>query len=233
MSKEEYYQRRVNFMERLSITRVGSDHQNHIVIIPSAARSYMTHDIPYWFRQNTDFLYLCGFQEPDSILVLESDTDTSLPSFRSTIFVPKRDPAKELWEGERSGIKGSIYLTGIENAYDIEHFAEYLFDFVGEHTSCSMWYNFLKPPHPEFHTRYIQDLAVKMRSRIHSPVPIVQSLRALKSEAELSLMQESCDIASNAFKEVMKFSYPQVLKFNNKQICGLVMLYCHVKCLTF
>ena len=197
-------------MERLSLTRIGSNQQNNLVILPSSSRHYMSHDIPYWFRQNTDFLYLCGFQEPDSILILETDDQTSLPDFKSTIFVPKRDHMKELWEGERSGIKGSIYLTGIEDAYDIQHFSDYLHHYISEHTGCSLWYNYMKPAHQAFHTKYIKDLAVRLRGQMHSPTPLLQSLRVVKSENELRLMKESCDIAAKAFVEVIKSSHPQV-----------------------
>ena len=43
----------------------------------------------YRFHQNTDLLYLTGFQEPDAVLVMES---TSLPDFRTVLYVRPRDP---------------------------------------------------------------------------------------------------------------------------------------------
>ncbi len=49
-------------MEEIATTHAGQQFNNHVVLIPSATKLYMTHDIPYQFRQNTDFLYFSGFQ---------------------------------------------------------------------------------------------------------------------------------------------------------------------------
>ena len=181
--------------------------------MPSASKKYMSHDIPYSFRQNTDFLYLCGFQEPNSILVIECKSSTA--EYKSTIFVQKRDHIKELWEGQRSGMKGSRYLTGLQNAHDINDFNEYLTKYLSDTKDYLLWYNHNDHVNLEIHNLYLKSMTKKLRSHIHNPAPIVQSLRVIKSEAELKLMQYSCNIASNAFIEVMRSSYPQVFKNYN------------------
>lgn len=43
--------------------------------INAAETKYMTHDIPYEFRQNSNFLYLTGLEEPDAHAVLLKTTD--------------------------------------------------------------------------------------------------------------------------------------------------------------
>ena len=95
-------------------THTGMTNQNHLVIIPGAPVKYMSGDVPYVvyrtclipgsilvysfpflryrFHQNPDLLYLCGIQEPDAVLVLESSSGQALPEHKSTLYVKPRDP---------------------------------------------------------------------------------------------------------------------------------------------
>lgn len=63
-----------------------------------------------------DFLYLSGFLEPDSALVLHGKGQPD----QAILFVPRRDPGRELWDGPRSGKDGAAALTGIERVHSIE-----------------------------------------------------------------------------------------------------------------
>jgi len=61
-------------------------------------------DIEFPFRQESNFYYLTGFDEPDSIALIEKkDESTHI----YTLFVRSRDPAKELWTGLRAGVSGA------------------------------------------------------------------------------------------------------------------------------
>ena len=100
-------------MEAIAETIPAQNFNRHIVIIPSATKLYMSNDIPYQFRQNTDFLYLCGFQEPDSLLILENFG--ALPDHKSVLFVPKKDPVRELCiGGSRGGREGRTPPLGVQ-----------------------------------------------------------------------------------------------------------------------
>ncbi|XP_010784257.1 xaa-Pro aminopeptidase 3 [Notothenia coriiceps] len=88
----------------------------HVVVLLSHPTRYMTNDIPYPFHQNQDFLYLSGILEPDSALVLYG---TGRPD-QAILFVPRRDPSRELWDGPRSGKDGAAALTGIERVHCTE-----------------------------------------------------------------------------------------------------------------
>lgn len=44
--------------------------EQSLVVVPGHPLKYMSADIPYPFRQHSDLSYLCGFQEPDSILLI-------------------------------------------------------------------------------------------------------------------------------------------------------------------
>ena len=208
ITKEEYQSRRTKLLNSAidafsSVTSV----KDHIIIIPSATKSYMSANIPYPFRQNTDFLYLCGFQEPDSVLLLHTTADGQ----KSVLFVPKRDPSRELWDGPRSGDAGALELTGICEAKNIENLEKYLYDYCKDYSQYIIWYDYNKPVHTEFHNKVFSEfLKQESKRALQGSRQLMHGQRLIKSSAEIELMKTSVDIASEAFTEVMKYSYPGV-----------------------
>ncbi|KAJ6658968.1 hypothetical protein lerEdw1_019605 [Lerista edwardsae] len=177
---------------------------DHTVILLSNPTYYMSNDIPYTFHQDTNFLYLCGFQEPDSILVLQSVPGKPLPSHKALLFVPRRDPSRELWDGPRSGTDGAVALTGVDEAYTIEEFRHLLAKL--KDGSSVLWYDFAKPVHPQLHSDYLVPLAeVKARSKNHFRAirHLVENLRLIKSPAEIEKMRIAGKLTSQAFTETM------------------------------
>lgn len=84
--------------------------ERHLAVIPSASKVFMSEQIPYTFRQNSNFYYLCGFSEPDSVLVIHG-TKGEKP--KSVLFVPKHNQARELWDGPRTGPSGAVNLLKV------------------------------------------------------------------------------------------------------------------------
>lgn len=77
----------------------------------------MSEKIPYFFRQNSDFLYLTGCMEPDSIFVLIAKTNES--TFESVIFMRGKDPASELWDGPRTGITLTLLILLVSQLFSM------------------------------------------------------------------------------------------------------------------
>ena len=102
MRPTEFADRRRNLMQLLfaDSTSTYEHNKHHIVIIPAATKTYMTEKIPYFFRQNTDFLYLSGCLEPDTALVL---TGSCEDDFTSALFLRRQDAHSALWDGPRTG----------------------------------------------------------------------------------------------------------------------------------
>ena len=208
ITKEEYNSRRTTLLNSAVNTFKGVDSiKDHIVIIPSAAKTYMSHDIPYPFRQNTDFFYLCGFQEPDSVLILH----TAPEGQKSVLFVPKRDPSKELWDGPRSGDRQAGELTGVTEAKNIDQLENYLSEYCKQFSQYMIWYDYIKPQHRDFHTNIFNEFLKQDTKRaFQNSVQLLHTQRLIKSLSEIELMKTSADIASEAFVDVMKYSYPGV-----------------------
>jgi hypothetical protein len=148
--QDEFRERRFRLME--GIHKHASKHDNslkqHLVVIPSATKVYMTEKIPYVFRQNTDFLYLSGCLEPDSALVL---TGMRGDDHVSTLFVRKRDKHSELWDGPRTGVEGSPALFGVDQAFALTDLESFIASFTRSHRNFILWYDFMNPLQPDVH----------------------------------------------------------------------------------
>src|SRR5258707_15295200 len=72
---------------------------NSIAIIPAAREAVRSHDTNYRYRQNSDFFYLTGFEEPDAIAIIAPSGEKKF-----TLFVWPRDPEREIWDGYRAGV---------------------------------------------------------------------------------------------------------------------------------
>src|SRR5262245_28182177 len=74
------------------------------------------------FRQLSDLLYLTGFVEPETTLILRPGAETE----RVVMFVRPRDPEMETWDGRRAGIEGAKATYGADAAYPASELAQRL-----------------------------------------------------------------------------------------------------------
>src|SRR5205085_10583746 len=72
-------------------------------IFPAAPPAIRNSDVEHEYRQDTDFYYLTGFEEPHAVAVLVPDH----PEHRFTLFVQPKDRDREVWTGWRAGEEGA------------------------------------------------------------------------------------------------------------------------------
>src|ERR1044071_3891001 len=187
--------------------------QKSVAIIPSARETTRSNDTQYRFRQDSDFLYLTGFDEPDSIAVVAPAQEK-----KSTLFVRPRDPAQEIWVGRRAGVEGAKSEFGADESFPIAEFEEKLQDILDG--AEKLYYRL--GVHADLDQKIIQKLA-QMRSLnrkpIHpprvivDPATIVHEMRVIKSDEEIELMQKAADIAAEAHVEAMKAVRPGMKEY--------------------
>src|SRR6266850_5639473 len=95
--------------------------QKSVAIIPSAREATRSNDTQYRFRQDSDFYYLTGFEEPDSIAVVAPSRERQY-----TLFVRPRDPDQEIWVGRRAGLEGAKSEFGAQESFPIAEFEQKL-----------------------------------------------------------------------------------------------------------
>lgn len=210
ITKKEYRDRRHKLLSLLAKTHFGETHDKHLVIIPSNPVTYMTTDVPYPFRQNTDFLYLTGFQEADAVLVLQSVEGLPFPAHKSTLFIQPYDPKRELWEGKHPGTKDAILFFGFDESYSIRNLATVLNDRFAGKDYC-VWYDHLRPTNPVVHDE-ISKVLFHTEKFTYKNLLILghntQMLRLVKSKAEIKLLRESASLTARAIVKVMRSTRP-------------------------
>ncbi|MGI9316816.1 MAG: aminopeptidase P N-terminal domain-containing protein, partial [bacterium] len=114
MSKEIFQRRRADL-----VNQIGSD---DIVIIPTSTVKSRNGDVEYRFRPDSDFFYLTGFAEPQSVAVICPGREQG----EYVIFCREKDPLKEMWNGRRAGLEGVVAEYGAADAFPIEDMGDIL-----------------------------------------------------------------------------------------------------------
>lgn len=96
----------------------------------------MSDKIPYVFRQNTDFLYFTGCQEPDCCVVL---TINSNDSFCTTLFTRDKDEHAELWDGPRTHPECAVELFGVDQSLPISELENFLHSYKNDNRHSKLW----------------------------------------------------------------------------------------------
>src|SRR5215470_2635511 len=148
-----------------------------LAIIPAAQETARNSDVSHVFRQNSDFFFLTGFDEPDAVAVF----NPAHAKERFVLFVRPRDREMEIWNGHRAGVEGAIAVYGADAAYTIDELEgklrEYLFDRttlyyrLGQASFDSRMLRLLD------HARAVRPRGYVVPTRIEDPAPIVHELR--------------------------------------------------------
>uniref|UniRef100_A0A1B6MA28 Aminopeptidase P N-terminal domain-containing protein n=1 Tax=Graphocephala atropunctata TaxID=36148 RepID=A0A1B6MA28_9HEMI len=203
VQRDEFIERRKTFIHNIL---QSSPKSNHMVIIPSATRVYMSEKIPYVFRQNTDFLYLTGCLEPDCALVLTVSQDNDA---MSTLFIRKKDKRAEKWDGPRTGVEGAVNLFGVDQALPFTELNKFLSFYAKTCNKFTLWYDFLSCIHPEVHA-VLKSFSSSAAKAVESPKPIIHQQRLIKSPAEQKLMAKTCEIASKGMINTIAATKPGI-----------------------
>ena len=201
----EYRQRREAVLETIG---------QGTAIFCSAPTAVMHNDVDYLFRQDSDFFYLTGFNEPDAVAVLSP----SHSKHRFVLFVRPKDPEKETWSGYRTGVEVAKERYGADEVYPIEKLDEKLTDYVVK--AERLYYHF--GHNDGFNHRILrlwQQLLGKMTKRGTGPVAIedskllMQQFRRVKSPSELEKIRRAIAISAQAHNTVREMVRPGVYEY--------------------
>ena len=189
--------------------RMGPD---SVAIIPAAREATRSNDTEYRFRQDSDFYYLTGFNEPDAVAVVAPSREA-----RYTLFVRPRDREKETWTGRRAGVEGAKERHGADEAFPVEEFEAKLQELLDG--ARTLYYRL---GNPDLDQTLIRQLA-RMRAlgwrkarppqTITDPGALIHEMRLIKTGDEVALMQRSADIAAEAHREAMRAARPGVKEY--------------------
>ena len=185
-----------------------------IAIFSSALPVVRTHDVEYQYRQNSNFYYLTGFEEPGSICVLAPDH----PEHRYVLFVNPHDPKQEIWTGKRTGVEGAKAVFAADEAYPITEFDHIIHEYLKN--ANKIYYSFGSD---DVFNRKIVELCKQYgRHRAQQgtgpntlidPGEILAEMRLIKNGTEQKRIRRATEISVDAHIMAMKTIRPGMYEY--------------------
>jgi len=190
----------INIFEARRAKVASNMEENSILLLSSSHIVSRNNDTTFPFRQDSNFYYLTGFKEPNSVLMLKSDGS-------STIFCRHKNPDLEKWDGFMWGFDEATKHFKFNKGHDISDIdkllpamikgTSVLYSLVGKDKSFDAkvvnWVNSANSME-----RHQTNIDLKNFSNI------LGFMRLIKEPEEISLIRKSCEIAAISHKEVMR-----------------------------
>ena len=191
--------------------RIGAD---GVLVLFASAERVRSHDTLHPYRPSNDLLYLCGFPEPEAVLVLTPGRAAG----ELTLFVRPRDAEREMWDGYREGPEGAVARFGASEAWPIEELDRRLVDLLrGRRT---LHYGLGEDvARDQAMVARLARLRANRRApdqgplSIVDPRPLLTELRWRKDEAELERMRIAARISAEAHVLGMQQTRPGMYEY--------------------
>ncbi|CAK9174754.1 unnamed protein product [Ilex paraguariensis] len=187
ITSEEYISRRQRLLELLP--------EKSLAIIAAAQVKMMTDVVPYTFRQDADYLYITGCQQPGGIAVLGHDCGLCM-------FMPEASSQDVIWQGQTAGVGAALDTFKADQSFPIDKLHQILPKMLGN--SSKLFHN-VKTAIPTYmDLEAFQKLAYN--GKVKDLSPHIHEARWIKSASELKLMRDSASIACQALLQTMLHS---------------------------
>ncbi len=197
MNQSEFKKRRKHLMQCIGI--------GNIALISSAGVRVRNRDVDYPFRQDSDFYYLTGFNEPDALAVFIPGRSQG----EYILFCREFDEKKALWEGAHAGLEGAIKHYAADDSFPIDDIDDIVSGMLENKTK--VFYPMGRDTDLDHSLQeWIRHIRSQSRSGVMAPAelasiePIVHEMRLFKSAAELKLMRYAAQISAEAHVKAMQ-----------------------------
>src|SRR5262245_37080700 len=206
MNRDEFARRRRQLMRMMG--------RESIAILPAAPVRHRNNDVEYPYRQDSDFYYLTGFAEPESVAVLIPGR----PQAEYVLFVRDRDAGREVWDGARAGPDGATRSYGANDAFPVTDIDEIL---PGLLENRSRVY-YTMGVHHDFDQRvvgWVNTLRAQARQGVQTAHEFValdhllHDMRLYKSRPEFDTLRRAAQIAARAHVRAMRSCRPGLMEY--------------------
>ena len=201
IKSKEFIKRRHRLMEMAG--------DESVVIVRAAVHKVRNNDVRYPYRQDSDFLYLSGFSEPEAMIVLLPHGKKG----RSILFCRERDPHREMWDGLMAGTKGAVNQYGFDEAFPISEIEQRLPRMLRgrERVYCDLGKD---TGFDHLLIGWMNEFRAKTRKKFLAPDEIIalghnlHEMRLFKSRTEITAMRKSARVAARAHRRAMEVCKP-------------------------
>ncbi|MDP4830768.1 MAG: aminopeptidase P N-terminal domain-containing protein [Cyanobium sp. MAG_185] len=190
-------------------------------VIPAAALVTHHADCEWPFRQNSDFWYLTGFDEPEAVALFLPHRPEGE---RYVLFVQPREASAEVWNGFRWGTEGAVAEFGADLAHPRSELEQRLPDYLRGAEGIA----FRVGKHPKVEPLVLAAWAAQLDRAPRSgraalglvaPCPLLHELRLRKGPEELERMREAARISAEAHELARQVVRPGL---NERQVQAVI-----------
>jgi len=206
MNNQEYKRRRKHLMQIMG--------EDAVAILPAALVRMRNRDAEFQYRQDSDFHYVTGFDEPEAVAVLVPGREHG----EYILFCRENDKKMETWNGLRAGQDGAIEKYAADDSFPIDDIDDILPGLL--ENKEKVYYTM--GVHPDFDQsviKWVNRLREQSRMGIHTPSEFVSldhhlhDMRLYKSAAEVKVMRKAAEISAKAHTKAMQFCKPGVYEY--------------------
>lgn len=188
--------------------------EHSIAVIVGEHIKFRNSDSEYPFRQNSDFYYLTGISEPQSVMVLLKEKEKT----QFILFCLEKNPSEEVWTGPRIGTEAAISYFGADQSFEISMLDSMMPTLMQDKTHCV--YSLGKDR--AFDDRMLSWVNVaRSKKRKGGEYPkiwediahTIHELRLIKSPLEIALMRKAATISVDAHLRLMKSCKPKLMEY--------------------
>ncbi|KAJ5125689.1 hypothetical protein N7448_005007 [Penicillium atrosanguineum] len=214
VSALEYARRRSRLANKLP--------KGAIAVLASSEVKYRAPGIFNVYRQESNFFYLTGFNEPNALAIIANDGSGDNHIFH--LYVREKDPRAELWDGARSGTRAAVDVFNADETGNIERIGEILPKIITQATEVYSEIPGFDPSRSTLH-RYLYGPTVaseKLKKVVdHRKVQplkhILNEMRAFKSENEVVHLRRLGQASGRSFTESMRQNFTM-----EKDLCSFL-----------
>lgn len=184
-----------------------------VAVIPTAPERERNRGNLFPFRADSQFFYLCGFCEPEAVLVLVADNPA-----RQILFCRAKNAEQEIWTGHRHGPKAAAERFLFDSAYPIEELGKMLPDLLINQPA--IWTSLAIEP--EWDRRILAAIkTARSMARAGKAAPgtvreisgVLDEMRLIKDECELATMRRAAEITASAHCRAMRTTRPDRFEY--------------------
>ena len=202
-----FIQNREKLAKRMKPRSVAIVHANDIM--PTNADGTMK------FMQNSNLFWLTGVDQEESIVLIAPDFPDE--KMREILFLRETNEEIAVWEGHKLTKEEGTQTSGIKNIKWTAEFEKTFYTILAECDHIYLDSNEHIRNASEVETRNSRFIkACKEKYPLYEYerlFPILQDLRCIKSQIEIDIMQQACNITEKGFRRILEFVKPGVMEY--------------------
>lgn len=167
------------------------------------------------FKQNSNLFYLTGVAQEETILLLAPDFPDE--RMQEVLFLRKTSEEIAIWEGHKLTKEEGKIATGIDQVKWNDEFERIFYTVLAESEHIYLDSNEHIRNSSIVETRnarFIKDCKEKFPLYNYGRLsPVLTDLRCVKSQPEIDLLQEACNITEKGFRRILKSVKPGVMEY--------------------